>query len=120
MITKAVYERWLDALRSGKYQQGFCRLRSVDPSGDRHCCLGVLCDVVDPDGWEQSPEYGWIHRGGVHYPSRAVIVALAESLPARIDRRNVDESASWWVSRNDSGESFADIADRIEELTCNE
>lgn len=47
-MDKAVKERWVAALRSGKYRQGREYLRE-DPE-DRHhhakfCCLGVLCKV---------------------------------------------------------------------------
>ena len=41
--------RWIAALRSGKYQQGHGYLRIKD----RFCCLGVLCDVVEPSKWKQ-------------------------------------------------------------------
>ena len=34
-------QKWVDALRSGKYEQGHGQLRK----GDRYCCLGVACDV---------------------------------------------------------------------------
>ena len=40
--------RWIAALRSGKYKQHPGVLRSGE---NEFCCLGVLCDVVDPDGW---------------------------------------------------------------------
>lgn len=40
-------DKWVTALRSGKYEQGSGRLRN----GDKFCCLGVLCDVIDPTGW---------------------------------------------------------------------
>ncbi len=33
--------KWLEALRSGEYQQGRRQLRK----GDTYCCLGVLCDL---------------------------------------------------------------------------
>lgn len=33
--------RWIEALRSGNYQQGKGHLRT----GDAYCCLGVLCDL---------------------------------------------------------------------------
>ncbi len=36
-----VKQKWIGALRSGKYEQGTEKLRSV--SG--YCCLGVLCDL---------------------------------------------------------------------------
>ena len=46
-----IKERWLTALRSGKYEQSKDALKS--PEG--YCCLGVLCDVVKGDlniNWE--------------------------------------------------------------------
>lgn len=41
--------KWLEALRSGKYDQGTGQLRD-----SRHCfcCLGVLCDVAAPEAWD--------------------------------------------------------------------
>lgn len=42
---------WIEALRSGKYEQGESSLRN----GDKMCCLGVACDVIDPEGWEGFP-----------------------------------------------------------------
>jgi hypothetical protein len=35
--------KWVEALRSGKYQQGTCRLRTRE---NGYCCLGVLAKVV--------------------------------------------------------------------------
>ncbi len=46
-------EEWVAALRSGKYEQGIGTLRSE--SGKRFCCLGVLCDILEPEGWELTP-----------------------------------------------------------------
>lgn len=50
--------KWLDALRSGKYKQVTGHLRKVevrDAAGNTlqegYCCLGVLCDLVDPLRW---------------------------------------------------------------------
>jgi len=40
-------EKWVEALRSGKYTQTNKALR--DNKG--MCCLGVLCDVVDTSRW---------------------------------------------------------------------
>lgn len=39
--------QWVEALRSGKYQQGYGALRK----GDQFCCLGVLCDVAQIGDW---------------------------------------------------------------------
>lgn len=52
--------RWIRALRSGKYKQGHDRLRTED---NRFCCLGVVCDIVNPDGW----------RGGRHSGSKVLL-----------------------------------------------
>ncbi len=40
--------KWIAALESGKYKKGTSCLRST---GDTFCCLGVLCDIIDPSGW---------------------------------------------------------------------
>jgi hypothetical protein len=47
-MDKELKVKWLAALRSGDYPQGQGTLRSTEG----FCCLGVLCDVIDPNGWE--------------------------------------------------------------------
>jgi hypothetical protein len=41
-----VKAKWLEALRSGEYEQGQGQLRY----GNRFCCLGVLCEVAVKEG----------------------------------------------------------------------
>ncbi len=51
-MKSALKKKWVEALRSGDYQQGRLYLRrgnSMMP--DRLCCLGVLCNVAAPDKW---------------------------------------------------------------------
>lgn len=55
-----VKRRWVQALRSGRYTQGTGRLRSV---ADEFCCLGVLCDLKDPDGWRWNNDGRSWHYG---------------------------------------------------------
>lgn len=43
---------WVDALRSGKYSQTKKRLH--DENG--FCCLGVFCDLIDPNGWVETKD----------------------------------------------------------------
>jgi hypothetical protein len=38
---------WVDALESGKYTQGNGFLNK----DGTHCCLGVLCDIIDNTRW---------------------------------------------------------------------
>jgi hypothetical protein len=52
-------QKWIDALRSGDYKQGYGTLRQVEEDGSYcHCAAGVLADIIDPDGWAGSPSNG--------------------------------------------------------------
>lgn len=52
-FTQELKDKWLKALRSGEYSQTSCTLKD----SDGFCCLGVLCDVIDPNGWISHEEY---------------------------------------------------------------
>ena len=59
-MNKHYKEKWLAALRSGKYKQarGVLRGEAVDGSGVGYCCLGVLVDACgfgdDLDCWRDA------------------------------------------------------------------
>lgn len=42
-LPEAIKNQWVATLRSGKYPQGVGALATDD---DRHCCLGVLCEIL--------------------------------------------------------------------------
>lgn len=42
--------KWVAALRSGLYQQGFGALAKKVNGEKRYCCLGVACEVAIADG----------------------------------------------------------------------
>ena len=46
-MNEEIKRRWVEALRSGEYQQTTETLHDVHG----YCCLGVLCDLVDPSQW---------------------------------------------------------------------
>ena len=48
-MDREIRDKWIAALRSGKYQQGRCTLRDKQ---NKFCCLGVLCDITSPEGWK--------------------------------------------------------------------
>jgi hypothetical protein len=49
-MNKEIKQRWVNALRSGRYKQGRGALRRITGSGEEYCCLGVLCQLaVDDD-----------------------------------------------------------------------
>ena len=41
-MDKTLKQKWVNALRSGKYKQGRILFRNIN---NEYCCLGVLCDV---------------------------------------------------------------------------
>ena len=45
--TTDLYDRWIDALESGLYKKGEDYLRHRD----EYCCLGVVCDISNTNGW---------------------------------------------------------------------
>lgn len=61
--------KWVEALRSGKYEQGTEQLYSEG----KYCCLGVLCDIVDPRGrkWKRAtlPPETIVEKAGLDLPS---------------------------------------------------
>lgn len=108
---KAVIEKWLAALRSGGYQQGFGTL--CDGWG-RYCCLGVLehC-LTGKTEVSAAPSMGWLEENGIRfmafpYPGAGELSnAISPHLPAL-------KSSAW--EANDIGRhSFLEIADAIEE-----
>lgn len=47
-MTKAQKTKWIEALRSGKYTQGFNQLKNIDSDGAVcYCCLGVANEVLE-------------------------------------------------------------------------
>lgn len=60
MAMTNLQRRWVEALESGKYEQGMGQLRN---SNNRYCCLGVACDVNDPTLWD-GVDMGWYKGEG--------------------------------------------------------
>lgn len=107
-----VKAKWLAALRSGDYKQARGYLRTE--AG--YCCFGVLCDIVDPEGWgqlEAPPDApAEVHLGPDRYSHRGMI-----GLPDRGTINNTGlpkEAVQQLVGLNDSGETFGTIANVIE------
>lgn len=100
-----VKEKWVAALRSGKYKQVEGRLRS--DTGDSYCCLGVLCDVNNPRQWKSDDGYYvYLYKSTVGND----LLPLALKGELEIDEI-VEEFLSNW---NDDGIGFDAIADWIE------
>lgn len=106
-----VKKAWVKALRSGDYKQGQNKLALRKPHGKtKHCCLGVLCEITPGvKRRQQFDPYFGIYEiafdGEYGY--------LPPELRERIGLPG-DEQEHLTVL-NDSGKTFAEIADYIEE-----
>lgn len=49
-MNEDVKKIWVDALRSGEYEQGTKALHRVNGEQHSFCCLGVLCDIAEKAG----------------------------------------------------------------------
>jgi hypothetical protein len=97
-MEKALKQKWLEALRSGKYKQGRFALRTKI---DDYCCLGVLCDVSGVSEWEEN---------GLCYSYGGAL----SFLPFRLRDQLASGARAALVAMNDDyGMSFPDIADWI-------
>lgn len=119
-----VKQKWIAALRSGKYEQGSEKLRSV--SG--YCCLGVLCDIYAQEHnaqWEfrgneetnLQPKDYWYFGEQSEFLPESVREWAELNLYNPILRVEADEmfEVNEEVSTlNDEGYSFSTIADLIE------
>ena len=102
--------KWIAELRNPNNRQCRFELRAAD---DAFCCLGILCNLVNPGGW-QSGEFKnpnleghiskWRHTSNPGMPGHDVLEASGL----------LAGSAGRLSSMNDSGKSFAEIADYIE------
>ncbi|EKS37796.1 hypothetical protein [Afipia clevelandensis] len=82
-------KKWIEALRSGEYEQG----RNYFEKAGKFCCLGVLCKVAGKPTTRAEDDVGNWH--------------FAETtLPLGMDMR--------LATLNDKGSSFSEIADYIE------
>ena len=100
-------ERWVKALRSGKYKQGKGRLYD----GRKYCCLGVLCRTE-----------GLRSRDQEDYPGYRSFSFEGESMDTNLSFPFIrylgitEDQANHCVTMNDAdGKSFNQIADWIEE-----
>lgn len=121
----AVKKLWVDALRSGDYEQGTGALRS---SRDKFCCLGVLSDVAAKAGVIPPPV---LSTAGYDYSYDGNIVGLGLNVQAwaGLDDWNpvIDpgmfeypdgedrSQATAWAANDHLGWSFDRIADAIEQ-----
>lgn len=116
-----IRDLWTSALRSGEYTQGTDLLhRVIAGGGAKFCCWGVLSALAVEHGVIPPPEpertasglryFSYDGHGG--YPPASVL----EWAGVTIRKQSAaDDLVISLAVMNDSGASFADIADRIEQ-----
>jgi hypothetical protein len=128
-MDSSIKQKWVSALRSGKYIQATGALRNEDG----FCCLGVLCDVYDSDKWrepipredleeESDEDFKWIYadEGDNYTYEQTEVLPIHIARIARLEHQNpevpfgVSKTMTQLAVINDSGASFAEIADLIE------
>lgn len=112
-MKKEIADKWVVALRSGKYQQATKTLRNSEQS---FCCLGVLCDISGIGTWKDNvSNYRYV-------PFDKAEDWQSSFLPYRVQdwagmarrdgtRTNGEPALSYL---NDQGKTFEEIAEIIE------
>lgn len=109
----AIRKKWLAALRGEDgtyYKQAKHQLRenaSLSLVPTRHCCLGVLCDIFDPEGWRGcTTVYEYDYSTSTHYPPAGLRTKLNLSYSDCCTLTELNDEKNY---------SFKKIADWIEQ-----
>ncbi len=120
-MNKDIKKRWIEALRSGEYEQAKSELRnnicnSVSGAiiASKFCCLGVLCDIHSKEtNTEWLGEY--YLSGGEFLPTEVREWAGLEGRNPLIPSAKIaNEGPTSLTAANDDGFTFPQIADIIE------
>ena len=111
----AVKERWLEALKSGKYQQG---TEYLSKNGE-FCCLGVLCDlyreVRHRGRWDDGYMYNvFVPRKGARGASKFLPPAVQKWSGINSTLGNILGKGTSLGEINDNSDSFKPTIKAIE------
>lgn len=108
-----IKEKWLEALRSGRYTQARENLKKVDAQGrTSYCCLGVLSEIMEVPS---KPRYAGDRVKSFQYPGYTSASGYPDPDWAREVCDLTNDEMYTLAEKNDSGDSFEMIADYIEE-----
>lgn len=114
--------QWVQALRSGEYQQGRGRLvrQGYDNSWREYCCLGVLCELAIKEGVVEQDVNPVLGIVGYRAPGSSIVVStyLPEAVRqwADIDKLDPVVDGQTLSDRNDGTHDHAADFDEIANL----
>lgn len=116
--------KWVKALRSGKYAQGRYALNT----DGKFCCLGVLCEIARADEGLRlevknineiviyGDESSFLPRQVAEWAGIDSSGSIPDNFPVEfVNGKGHRDTAYSLMALNDSGATFEDIADIIEE-----
>jgi hypothetical protein len=107
-MNSSIKQIWLNALRSGKYEQG----RETLCDNGRFCCLGVLTDLfIIETNQEWHRDCGTLYS----FETEGGILPFSVQEWAGLNAPNPYIAGQHLTTWNDEGASFEEIADLIEE-----
>lgn len=116
-MNKSVAEKWVKALRSGQYKQGYNRLGNAAECS--FCCLGVLCELAANEGIVERHVMGasvLYDEAADGLPASVQKWADMVSCVGHVEARDDFENTFDLVTLNDEeGMTFDAIASFIEE-----
>lgn len=113
-MDKTLKESWIEALRSGEYEQTQETLLRKDGPAKSYCCLGVLCAISDEVFENDDDDIPFMWGDNKDYD--AVGFVDGELATPFINHIGMPHShQSTLIGMNDIGKTFATIADWIEE-----
>lgn len=105
----------IEALQSGRYEQGFSRLRT---RYDQYCCLGVACDISGLGEWVLESD-GWYYKVGDNADYAVMPKAVADWLGTTDGGEffQPDRLIGSLAGKNDNGATFEQIASILEDAS---
>lgn len=106
MTNKKLMRRWIEVLRSRPYKQGQGWLRQVKDGVEKHCCLGVACELF---GNKKS----WKFNEDIEvYSYNENDMFLTKSIADKLGLSANEQKAL--ANMNDEGKKFYQIARYLE------
>lgn len=111
--------KWVDALRSGEYEQGKNCLAQETENKIKYCCLGVACELAYQENFVDKVVIEAAHGQssifyGASVQSGCLPIEVMRWLEVDANDPYIHVAGDWLSALNDEGLTFNNIADLIE------